>query len=101
LTEPNYILKNLKYNTKYYWQVSVSDGINPKVLSCNTLPSTFPNARFLSKKINDNSDLSGNDAGEQLQITTSATNSWRPRKNTQSQKLLLLDQVDRKTIYTP
>jgi hypothetical protein len=29
LTEPNYTLKNLKYNTKYYWQV-VSDGINPK-----------------------------------------------------------------------
>jgi hypothetical protein len=52
LTEPNYILKNLKYNTKYYWQVSVSDGINPKVLSAvNTFTtSTFPNARFLFVK---------------------------------------------------
>jgi hypothetical protein len=48
------------------------------------------NARFLFvKKINDNNVIyAGNDAGEQLQITTSATNSWRPRKNTQSTKLL-------------
>ena len=27
------LLKNLSYSTKYYWQVSVNDGINPAVLS--------------------------------------------------------------------
>jgi hypothetical protein len=94
LTEPNYTLKSLKYNTKYYWQVSVSDGINPKVLSAvNTFTtSTFPNARFLFvKKINDNNVIyAGNDAGEQLQITISSTNSWRPRKNTQSAKIAFI-----------
>jgi hypothetical protein len=51
LTEPNYTLKNLKYNTKYYWQVSVSDGINQK-FKCGQYiyHTTLPNARFLLKK---------------------------------------------------
>ena len=57
ITEPNYTLKSLSYNTKYYWQLSVSDGINPVVLSAarTFTTATFPNARFLFvKKINEN-----------------------------------------------
>jgi hypothetical protein len=33
VSKSNYILKGLNYSTKYYWQISVSDGINPPVLS--------------------------------------------------------------------
>jgi hypothetical protein len=33
VSKSNYILKGLNYSTKYYWQTSVSDGINPPVLS--------------------------------------------------------------------
>lgn len=94
ITDPNYTLKNLSYNTKYYWQLSVSDGINPVVLSATRTftTATFPNARFLFvKKINENNVIySGNDSGDQLQITNSATNSWRPRKNTQSKKIAFI-----------
>jgi hypothetical protein len=32
VSKSNYILKGLNYSTKYYWQISVSDGINPPVL---------------------------------------------------------------------
>jgi hypothetical protein len=32
VSKSNYILKGLNYSTKY-WQISVSDGINPPVLS--------------------------------------------------------------------
>ena len=94
ITETNYTLKSLTYKTKYYWQVAVSDGINPAVLSkTQTFTTlTFPNARFLFvKEINDNNVIfTGNDAGDQLQITSSATNSWRPRKNTQSKKIAFI-----------
>ena len=45
-------LTNLSYNTKYFWQVSVSDGINKPVnsvtFSFTTLP--FPNVRYLFVK---------------------------------------------------
>ena len=94
ITQPNYALKSLTYKTKYYWQVSVSDGINPAVLSATHTFTTlaFPNARFLFvKNINDNNVIYlGNDAGEQLQITNPATNSWRPRKNTQANKIAFI-----------
>ncbi|WP_369752353.1 carboxypeptidase regulatory-like domain-containing protein [Flavobacterium sp. WC2409] len=94
VAQPSYNLKNLTYNTKYYWQVSASDGINPVVLSAVHTFTTLalPNARFLFvKNINDNNVIySGNDLGDQLQITNSATNSWRPRKNTQSKKIAFI-----------
>ena len=94
ITKTNYTLKSLTYKTKYYWQVSVSDGINPAILSATQTFTTlsFPNARFLFvKEIDDNNVIfSGNDTGDQLQITNSATNSWRPRKNTQSAKIAFI-----------
>jgi hypothetical protein len=94
ITTPNFTLKDLTYSTKYYWQVSVSDGINPAVLgTMNSFTTTsFPNARFLFvKKINDNNVIySGNDSGNQLQLTGSDVNSWRPRKNNQSNKIAFI-----------
>jgi hypothetical protein len=52
VSKSNYILKGLNYSTKYYWQISVSDGINPPVLSAIRAFTTiaFPNARFLFVK---------------------------------------------------
>lgn len=90
----NFTITGLTYSTKYYFQVSVSDGINPLVLSTvrsfTTLP--FPNGRFLFvKKISDNNVIySGDENGNQLQITSSNVNSWRPRKNNQSNKIAFI-----------
>jgi hypothetical protein len=83
VSKSNYILKGLNYSTKYYWQISVSDGINPPVLSAiRALLIAFPNARFLFvKKRNDNYVIySGDVEGNKLQLTNSSINSWRPRK---------------------
>ncbi|CAH0336385.1 hypothetical protein FVB9288_02077 [Flavobacterium sp. CECT 9288] len=89
-----YLLKDLAYNTKYFWQVSVSDGINPPVLSPVQTFTTigFPNARFLFvRKISDNNVIfSGDETGKSVQITTSNTNSWRPRKNISSNKIAFI-----------
>lgn len=84
-------LKDLKYSTKYYWQVSSSDGINiptnSVTSSFTTLP--FPNPRFLYvKKINNNNVIfTADEEGNELQLTSSSVNSYRPRKNLQVRKI--------------
>ncbi|SEA03997.1 Carboxypeptidase regulatory-like domain-containing protein [Flavobacterium gillisiae] len=94
ISKLNYTLKGLTYSTKYYWQVSVSDGINSPVLSAiRTFTTTaFPNARFLFvKKESDNYVIySGDENGNQLQLTNSSINSWRPRKNNQVKKIAFI-----------
>lgn len=90
----NFTPLGLTYSTKYYWQVAASDGINPPVLS--TLRSfttkSFPDARFLFVKKNNNNNViyAGDDSGNQLQLTSSDVNSWRPRKNNQSKKIAFI-----------
>jgi hypothetical protein len=85
ITSPHFNLTNLNYSTKYYWQLSVSDGINAPVFSKTSSFKTqqFPSARFLFvKKIgNNNVIFAGDDKGNKLQLTSSQTNSFRPRKN--------------------
>ncbi|MGL2994027.1 carboxypeptidase regulatory-like domain-containing protein [Flavobacterium sp. TSSA_36] len=87
-------LANLSYSTKYFWQVSVSDGINKpvnsSVFSFTTL--SFPNSRFLFvKKVNGNNVIyAADDAGNQLPLTSTSLNSYRPRKNLQANKIAFL-----------
>ncbi len=87
-------LSNLSYNTKYFWQVSVSDGINKPVnsvtFSFTTLP--FPNVRYLFiKKVNANNAIfAADESGNQLQLTASEMNSYRPRKNLQANKIAFI-----------
>ena len=92
--DATFLLKDLAYDTKYFWQVSVSDGINSPVLSAVQTFTTisFPNARFLFvRKINDNNVIfSGDDSGKFIQITSLSTNSWRPRKNIQANKIAFI-----------
>ncbi|SHM34330.1 carboxypeptidase regulatory-like domain-containing protein [Flavobacterium xanthum] len=94
ISKTNYTLKGLSYSTKYYWQVSVSDGINPPVLSAVRTFTTiaFPNARFLFVKNETNNYViySGDEKGGQLQLSSSSVNSWRPRKNNQVKKIAFI-----------
>ncbi len=94
ISKPNYTLKGLTYSTKYYWQVSVSDGVNPPVLSAVRSFTTvaFASARFLFVKKNyDNYAIySGDEAGTQLRLTSLDVNSWRPRKNNQIKKIAFI-----------
>jgi len=84
-------LTNLSYNTKYFWQVIVSDGINKPVnsvtFSFTTLP--FPDGRYLFvEKVNSNNVIfTANDSGGKLQISSSTSNCYRPRRNINSGKI--------------
>jgi hypothetical protein len=90
----SYLLENLMYNTKYFWQVSASDGVNAPVYSVtksfNTVP--IPVTRFLYvKKIIDKNVIFANNAeGTEIQLTSLENNSWRPRKNNESNKIAFI-----------
>ncbi len=78
-------ISGLSYSTKYYWQVSANDGINKPTNSVINSFTTlaFPNPRYLYvKKIKNNNVIyTADDAGNELQLTSSEVNSYRPRKN--------------------
>lgn len=94
LTTPTYTLQNLSFGTKYFWQVAASDGVNPKVLSPvrSFTTTSFPDTRFLFvKKLSESNVIyAGDNSGNQVQLTTSDSNSWRPRKNNQSNKIAFI-----------
>lgn len=84
-----YTVSNLQFGVKYFWQVAASDDINPEVLSS---VSTFkvtstPNNRYFYTKQEDGNnviysgDYENQAAINELLLTSSVTNSWRPRKN--------------------
>lgn len=91
INETSFQIKDLKYSTKYFWQVSASDGINAPVnsliYSFTTIP--FPNPRFLYvKKINNNNVIfTADESGNELQLSSANVNSYRPRKNLQANKV--------------
>lgn len=94
LTEKHYFLENLKFGVTYYWQVSVSDGVNPAVNSpvFRFKTNSVPNNRFhYVKKSNGNYYIvSSNEAGSNFNFTALSANSWRPRLSQNAQQLAFL-----------
>ncbi|QXP59763.1 carboxypeptidase regulatory-like domain-containing protein [Olleya sp. HaHaR_3_96] len=98
-------VSGLDYNTKYFWQVSASDNINALVLSetFNFTTIGFPaNRVFFTRKINENNVIFSVDSeGNEYQLTSLSSNSWRPRKATGLDKLAFLRSNGGQThIYT-
>ncbi|HEX7869911.1 MAG TPA: carboxypeptidase-like regulatory domain-containing protein [Chryseobacterium sp.] len=85
LTVKNYTLNNLQYGISYFWQVAVSDGIHPEVLSAvfKFTTSTVPSNRFhyVQKQNGNLTIISSDSQGNHFQFTQTMYNSWRPRKN--------------------
>jgi hypothetical protein len=105
LTDTTYVVNNLRHGVKYFWQVSVNDSHNNEVLtSISTFEtSSYPNNRyFYVKKENDHNVIySSNDTGNELQITSSDQNSWRPRNNQTAHLVAFLRTIDTEThIFT-
>lgn len=100
-----YTVSDLKFGVKYFWQVAVSDGINEEVLSeVGTFKVTnTPNNRFFytRKKEGNNVIYSGDFVDEtainELKLTDSNLNSWRPRKNSAVNLIAFLRTYDNET----
>lgn len=94
ISDTTYTVSGLQYGFKYFWQVSASDNINEstlsQVFSFETLP--FPNNRyfFVRKENGNNVIFSSDNEGNELQLTSENSNSWRPRKGANIDKIAFL-----------
>ncbi len=94
ITDTTYTVSGLQYGAKYFWQVAATDDINAPTLSdvysFETLQ--FPNNRFVFvRKINGNNVIfSGDEDGNEVQLTSENSNSWRPRKASNINKIAFL-----------
>ena len=91
IKDQTYTLSDLKYGAKYFWSIEVTDNINTEVTSSIR---TFtvkgdPENRYFYVKIEGGNnviysasynDLT-NEVYNEVQLTNSSLNSWRPRKN--------------------
>ena len=97
VVDKHYFLENLKFGVTYYWQVSVSDGINPEVNSpvFRFKTSTAPNNRYHYVKKSNGSYyiVSSNETNGNFQYTPFDKNSWRPRLNQNSRLVAFLRTV--------
>lgn len=108
LTDTTYVVSDLRYGTKYFWQVAANDDINPEVLSTVSTFKTKVNPEnryFYVKKADNNNNIiysSGynedDDTQEnEIQLTTEDQNSWRPRKNQASNLIAFLRTANNET----
>ncbi|CAM1345398.1 carboxypeptidase regulatory-like domain-containing protein [Tenacibaculum amylolyticum] len=91
ITEESYELQDLKFGGKYFWQVIASDEINPEVASginSFTIKEEPANRFFYVKSEGDNNviyssnfNFDTNEVENEIRITSTNVNSWRPRKN--------------------
>lgn len=106
ILDTTFTLENLSYYTKYFWQVSVNDGVNGVVNSETFAFETteLPNNRIIYVQSDEGNQVifSANESGDSsIQLTPSSKNSFRPRVNSQTNKIAFLRTVGTQThIYT-
>ncbi|AXT19320.1 hypothetical protein D7030_13120 [Flavobacteriaceae bacterium AU392] len=96
----------LRFGVKYFWQVEASDDVNDdeiqsEISAFETIAA--PQNRFLFvRNINGNNVIfSADDAGNELQLTASTTNSFRPRRNNAANRVAFLSNSGAQThIFT-
>ncbi|MDT0678131.1 carboxypeptidase regulatory-like domain-containing protein [Autumnicola musiva] len=100
INDTTYTVEGLNYGYKYFWQVKVSDSINTvlgPVYAFET--SGLPAGRYLYvKQVNGNNVIfSSNEEGDEVQLTSSSLNSFRPRKNNATNKIAFLRTIGGQT----
>ncbi|RQP08630.1 MAG: hypothetical protein EAS48_09750 [Chryseobacterium sp.] len=88
IKDKKYTLENLEFGTSYFWQIAVSDGVNPEVFSAVnrfTTAAVPPNRFHYVQTVDGNSVIRSSDEnGPGFLLTTSNYNSFRPRKSNAS-----------------
>ena len=104
ISDTTFTVSDLSFSTKYFWQVTVNDGVNPQV---NSEFSSFetvanPNNRILFvREEGGNNVIYSTSASDpdnlEIQLTDPSLNSWRPRKNNATGKIAFLRSVGGET----
>jgi len=112
LTDTTYVVSDLKYGVKYFWQIATTDNINPEVLSpiFNFKTKVDPNNRYFYVRKNENGNniiyssgfnSTDNVLENEVALTTTSKNSWRPRRNQASNLIAYLQNENTQThIFT-
>lgn len=99
LTDTFLTVSNLSFSTKYFWQVTVNDGLNPDVNSefnsFNTIDEPNNRIVFVRKEDNGNNVIYSTDDGSgagvgPLALTSVTSNSFKPRRNLDVNKIAFL-----------
>lgn len=108
LIDTTYVISDLKYGVKYFWQIAATDNINPEVLSLGgsfKTKSNPENRYFYVKKSENNNNLiysgsyneTDSTAENVVQLTSEDQNSWRPRKSQTSNLIAFLRTFNNET----
>lgn len=101
VSEMSLQLSNLALGTKYFWQVTVNDGVNPPLLSAVftfTTLSSQTGTFLLVKNMNNNQVIfSSDEDGNLFQLTSENANSFKPRRNLATGKIAFLRTIGGQT----
>lgn len=96
----------LVLGTQYFWQVSAADEYNPAVLSpvgtFSVMGAPVENRFLFVRNINGNNVIfSADEEGNEFQLTSENTNSYRPRRNVEANRIAYLQTTGAQAdIYT-
>ncbi|MGJ8666691.1 MAG: carboxypeptidase regulatory-like domain-containing protein [Patiriisocius sp.] len=97
ITDTIYTVEDLRFGTKYFWQVSASDNSNPPVFSSlfNFETTTSPqlDILFVREENSNNVIYSTDQDGNEFRLTSPSVNSFRPRRNSVTNKIAFLRNV--------
>ena len=94
IRDESFLLSGLTYETTYFWQIIIKDGVNDPIngpiWQFKTKP--FPENRILfSRRVNNIYQIfSGDENGNEVQLTYSPTPVWRARYNPQKSKIAFI-----------
>ncbi len=102
ISDTVYTVSGLSYSTKYFWQVTASDDINPAVNSVTFAFETTnpPNNRIVYTRLVDGNSViysADESGGTEIALTSITKNSFRPRRNMTTGKIAFLQSVGSQT----
>lgn len=106
LSDSTFVYSELELGAQYFWQVSAADEYNPPVLSpvgtFKVMPAPVDNRFLFVRNINGNNVIfSADEEGNEFQLTSENTNSYRPRRNVAANRIAYLQTTGAQAdIYT-